>query len=97
MIVGNTTRFKTSNFLFPSNIIAILQLGMNIVQFDFTSAVSEAAAIASRYPYTVPPDCPPALQDGECHVNFIRKQASSFSWDWGPSFPTQGIWCVCKT
>ncbi|XP_067276974.1 beta-mannosidase isoform X2 [Pseudorasbora parva] len=42
--------------------------------------------------YRVPPDCPPPVQKGECHVNFIRKAQSSFSWDWGPSFPTLGIW-----
>ncbi|KAJ8407662.1 hypothetical protein AAFF_G00275190 [Aldrovandia affinis] len=29
---------------------------------------------------------------GECHVNFVRKAQSSFSWDWGPSFPTLGLW-----
>ncbi|KAH9422748.1 hypothetical protein DERP_003428 [Dermatophagoides pteronyssinus] len=36
--------------------------------------------------------CPPESQHGECHPNFIRKMQSSFSWDWGPAFPTQGIW-----
>ncbi|KAK7904552.1 hypothetical protein WMY93_017159 [Mugilogobius chulae] len=28
----------------------------------------------------------------QCHVNFIRKEQCSFSWDWGPSFPTMGLW-----
>ncbi|KAM6961248.1 beta-mannosidase [Aplochiton taeniatus] len=42
--------------------------------------------------YRVPPECPPEVQKGECHVNFIRKEQSSFSWDWGPSFPTLGLW-----
>ncbi|KFM71618.1 Beta-mannosidase, partial [Stegodyphus mimosarum] len=42
--------------------------------------------------YVIPPTCPPPVQNGECHVNYIRKTQSSFSWDWGPSFPTQGIW-----
>uniref|UniRef100_A0A669F7X4 Beta-mannosidase n=1 Tax=Oreochromis niloticus TaxID=8128 RepID=A0A669F7X4_ORENI len=42
--------------------------------------------------YVVPPECPPGVQKGECHVNFIRKEQSSFSWDWGPSFPTMGLW-----
>src|SRR5581483_5137963 len=36
--------------------------------------------------------CLPSQQKGECHYNFIRKMQSSFSWDWGPAFPTQGIW-----
>ncbi|KAG8191625.1 hypothetical protein JTE90_012342 [Oedothorax gibbosus] len=42
--------------------------------------------------YLIPPSCPPPVQNGECHVNYIRKMQSSFSWDWGPSFPTIGIW-----
>ncbi|XP_041809505.1 beta-mannosidase-like [Chelmon rostratus] len=42
--------------------------------------------------YRVPPECPPDVQKGECHVNFIRKEQRSFSWDWGPSFPTMGLW-----
>lgn len=39
----------------------------------------------------IPPECPNNVQNGECHVNFLRKVQSSFSWDWGPSFPTVGI------
>jgi len=46
------------------------------------------------YTYDVPPACPPPEQKGECFFNFIRKQACSFSWDWGPAFPTVGIWWV---
>ncbi|KAK2826701.1 hypothetical protein Q5P01_020915 [Channa striata] len=42
--------------------------------------------------YSIPPECPPDVQKGECHVNFIRKEQCSFSWDWGPSFPTMGLW-----
>lgn len=42
--------------------------------------------------YPVYPLCPPAVQNGQCHVNFIRKMPCSFSWDWGPSFPSTGIW-----
>ena len=33
----------------------------------------------------------PAYQ-GEDHANHIRKMQSSFSWDWGPAFPTVGLW-----
>uniref|UniRef100_UPI00398ECDF8 beta-mannosidase isoform X2 n=1 Tax=Pristiophorus japonicus TaxID=55135 RepID=UPI00398ECDF8 len=65
----------------------------NFIEVRFVSAVWYAAqqsAAHSKYP--VPPECPPPQQNGECHVNFIRKEQSSFSWDWGPSFPTQGIW-----
>jgi beta-mannosidase len=28
----------------------------------------------------------------QCQVNHLRKMQASFSWDWGPSFPTVGIW-----
>ncbi|XP_047010242.2 beta-mannosidase isoform X2 [Ictalurus punctatus] len=57
------------------------------------SAVTYAAERSQAHAsYKVPPECPPAVQKGECHVNFIRKAQSSFSWDWGPSFPTLGIW-----
>lgn len=59
----------------------------------FLSAVSYAyQQSAAHTVYTVPPECPPPVQKGECHINFIRKEQCSFSWDWGPSFPTQGIW-----
>ena len=27
-------------------------------------------------------ECNPTEFHGECHFNFIRKMASSFSWDW---------------
>ena len=39
----------------------------------------------------MPLECPPAVQKGECHVNFLRKQQCSFSWDWGPAFAPIGI------
>ncbi|XP_022688923.1 beta-mannosidase-like isoform X1 [Varroa jacobsoni] len=42
--------------------------------------------------YTVYPTSHPASQNGEEHANFIRKMQSSFSWDWGPAFPSSGIW-----
>ncbi|CAN7939245.1 unnamed protein product, partial [Ixodes hexagonus] len=42
--------------------------------------------------YIIYPICPGSVQHGECHVNYLRKTQSSFSWDWGPSFPSQGIW-----
>lgn len=42
--------------------------------------------------YVVPPICPTIVQNGECHPNFIRKMQASFSWDWGPAFPSLGIW-----
>ncbi|KAH6929667.1 hypothetical protein HPB50_003808 [Hyalomma asiaticum] len=40
----------------------------------------------------VQPLCPPEEQRGQCHVNMIRKMPCSFGWDWGPAFPSTGIW-----
>ncbi|KAL3196771.1 hypothetical protein MRX96_015385 [Rhipicephalus microplus] len=38
------------------------------------------------------PLCAPPEQRGQCHINLIRKMPCSFGWDWGPSFPSTGIW-----
>ncbi|XP_045327635.1 beta-mannosidase isoform X3 [Leopardus geoffroyi] len=66
---------------------------VNSLELRFQSPVLYAAQQSKAHTsYWVPPDCPPPVQKGQCHVNFIRKEQSSFSWDWGPSFPTQGIW-----
>ncbi|KFO25879.1 Beta-mannosidase, partial [Fukomys damarensis] len=66
---------------------------VNSLELRFQSAVLYAAQRSRAHAgYPVPPACPPLVQKGECHVNFIRKEQCSFSWDWGPSFPTQGIW-----
>uniref|UniRef100_A0A8D1Y6F7 Beta-mannosidase n=1 Tax=Sus scrofa TaxID=9823 RepID=A0A8D1Y6F7_PIG len=66
---------------------------VNFIELHFQSAVLYARNRSEAHTcYEVPPKCPPPVQKGECHVNFIRKEQCSFSWDWGPSFPTQGIW-----
>lgn len=67
----------------------------NLIQVKFFSAPEYAKlyyikTLMSKY--IIPPVCTPKQQSGECHVNFVRKMQSSFSWDWGPAFPTQGIW-----
>ncbi|GBM74431.1 Beta-mannosidase [Araneus ventricosus] len=66
----------------------------NSIRVSFRSAVeySKEKHESQVFKYVIPPVCPPPVQNGECHVNYIRKMQSSFSWDWGPSFPTQGIW-----
>ncbi|XP_078660192.1 beta-mannosidase-like [Branchiostoma floridae x Branchiostoma belcheri] len=72
---------------------SVLKSGLNTISVNFTSAITYAMMKnASHSQYMVPPDCPPAVQKGECHPNFIRKEQCSFSWDWGPAFATQGIW-----
>ncbi|XP_033967913.1 beta-mannosidase [Pseudochaenichthys georgianus] len=71
----------------------VLKDGDNVLKVSFLSPVLYASDQRRAHSaYRVPPDCPPDVQHGECHVNFIRKAQSSFSWDWGPSFPTMGLW-----
>ncbi|XP_068702128.1 beta-mannosidase-like [Montipora foliosa] len=70
----------------------VLKTGSNLIEVCFTSAILYAKEQAKKSPYDVPPDCPVPVQHGECHGNFIRKEQSSFSWDWGPAFVPQGIW-----
>ncbi|XP_056327146.1 beta-mannosidase isoform X2 [Danio aesculapii] len=75
------------------DVTGLLKNQENILQVFIMSAVAYASQKSQAHTgYRVPPDCPPPVQKGECHVNFIRKAQSSFSWDWGPSFPTLGIW-----
>ena len=62
------------------------------IKFDSPVEYALQKHLVQLTKYVIPPTCPPPVQNGECHVNYIRKMQSSFSWDWGPSFPTQGIW-----
>lgn len=64
----------------------------NTLEVRLQSAVAVAAALAKAQPYVVPPDCVPDGYQGECHANMVRKMQASFSWDWGPAFPSVGLW-----
>ncbi|KAM4708161.1 beta-mannosidase isoform 2-T2 [Discoglossus pictus] len=64
----------------------------NFIEVRIQSPVYWAMNKSQEDPNAIPPECPPKIQNGECHANFIRKAQCSFSWDWGPSFPTMGIW-----
>lgn len=47
---------------------------INFIELRFQSPVLYAAQQSRAHTrYQVPPDCPPSVQKGECHVNFIRK------------------------
>ncbi|XP_072898425.1 beta-mannosidase isoform X2 [Hemitrygon akajei] len=94
ILINNVTIGTSSNmfhrYTFDSTNVIKEQ---NYIEVRFLSAISYAAQQNAQHKaYSVPPDCPPPQQNGECHVNFVRKEQCSFSWDWGPSFPTQGIW-----
>ncbi|CAH2301236.1 beta-mannosidase isoform X1 [Pelobates cultripes] len=88
ILIGNTNNMF-SRYTFD---ISKLIVEKNYIEIKFRSAVGWAKEKSTNHSYDIPPECPPEVQNGECHVNFIRKAQCSFSWDWGPSFPTQGIW-----
>lgn len=47
---------------------------VNSLELRFQSPVLYAAQQSKAHTsYWVPPDCPPPVQKGQCHVNFIRK------------------------
>ncbi|XP_043111548.1 beta-mannosidase isoform X2 [Puntigrus tetrazona] len=93
--LNGVTIGKTDNMFrrYDFDVTGLLKDEENVLQVWIMSAVRYAFQRSQAHAeYRVPPDCPPPVQKGECHVNFIRKAQSSFSWDWGPSFPTLGIW-----
>ena len=69
-------------------------IGLNKLEFFFDAPVKSAAKIAKTDPINQPPNCPPDVQNGQCHVNRLRKPGYSFSWDWGPSLPDTGIYQI---
>ncbi|ESP02847.1 hypothetical protein LOTGIDRAFT_111202, partial [Lottia gigantea] len=73
------------------NIKHVIKPGINNITISFQSAVITAEALYNKSTYHIPSICPDAYH-GFCHYNFIRKMEYSFSWDWGPAIPNQGIW-----
>lgn len=56
-----------------------LKDGENELEVRFMSPVLYASQrYKAHAAYRVPPECPPEVQKGECHVNFIRKVSMSF-------------------
>ncbi|KAG7202549.1 hypothetical protein KM043_009746 [Ampulex compressa] len=90
-IIGHTSNmfirytFDVSKHLKPEK---------NVLRVVLSSAVKTAENLYNKQKkeYIVPPVCVPKEYNGECHVNHIRKMQASFSWDWGPAFPSLGIW-----
>lgn len=56
---------------------------------EFTSPVEYAKSINFNH---IPPECPPKVYNGECHMNLLRKMQASFAWDWALAAPSMGIW-----
>ncbi|CAG9789387.1 unnamed protein product [Diatraea saccharalis] len=88
----------TTNNMFVRYAIDVkehLKLGPNEIKLSFESPV-EAAKHRSEKHFTLPA-CVPKQYNGECHVNQLRKMQASFSWDWGPAFPSVGLCKNVKT
>ncbi|XP_076384002.1 beta-mannosidase [Megalopta genalis] len=87
---------KTSNMFlrYTYDVTKYLKMGENLLSVFFYSAVKEAKFLyeTQALKYIIPPVCVPNTYNGECHINHIRKMQASFSWDWGPAFPSMGIW-----
>lgn len=64
----------------------------NKLEVELTSPILAANKATATVPYAIPPDCNPHEYHGECHINYLRKMQASFAWDWGPAFPSVGIW-----
>lgn len=76
---------ETSSMFIPYSFYlnkASLREHENLLEINFQSPVVYAANQSLAYNSTVFPLCPPEVQNGECHVQFIRKEPCSFSWDW---------------
>ncbi|XP_054164237.1 beta-mannosidase-like [Oppia nitens] len=74
----------------------VLKVGTNTIRVEFESALHYSSRISKwhfdTYHYEIVGECFAKEYHGECHNHFIRKMPSSYSWDWGPAFPTVGIW-----
>uniref|UniRef100_A0A1B6CRS8 Beta-mannosidase n=1 Tax=Clastoptera arizonana TaxID=38151 RepID=A0A1B6CRS8_9HEMI len=69
-----------------------LMLTNNSLVVVFTSPIKAASQYAKESEYEVLPSCVPQEYNGECHANYLRKMQASFAWDWGPAFPSVGLW-----
>jgi beta-mannosidase len=88
VLVGVTNnQFKRYIF----DVVGAVNVGVNRIVVEFQSTMDYAAKARAAYPYAVPHDYH-AFSNGEQNRNFIRRQQSTFSWDWGPCFLPQGIW-----
>ena len=77
-----------------ANPIFIFQEGSNKLEVLFASPllISTKFYRMQKVDYEVFPTCTPEDYNGECHINHIRKMQASYGWDWGPAFPSIGIW-----
>ncbi|XP_066904163.1 beta-mannosidase [Halyomorpha halys] len=77
---------------YSASVKSLLSVGTNNITILFSSPIREARKLAAKVGYKIPQTCPPSVYNGECHVNMLRKMQASFAWDWGPAFPSMGLW-----
>lgn len=77
--LGNTVSMY---FAYTFNVSKSCLKNENTLHVDFMSPVTYALQQAIAYNQTVLAVCTGSAQHGECHINFIRKEPCSFSWDW---------------
>ena len=91
-VVANTNNMFIRYIL---DVKPYLMSGENSVEIKFQSPVEFSRLqyeLQTARQYPVPPACVPEEYHGECHANHIRKMQAAFSWDWGPAFPSSGVW-----
>lgn len=89
--IGNTDNMFV-RYSFP--VKSVIRSGNNKLEVRFESSITAAEERYQKQAlqYPVPPTCVPDEYHGECHANHLRKMQASFSWDWGPAFPSAGLW-----
>ncbi|XP_050296172.1 beta-mannosidase-like [Anthonomus grandis grandis] len=97
IVINNVTVGETSNMFvrYVFDVKPILKAeGNNTIKVFFQSPIERALNLNNKQleKYVIPWQCPPDEYRGECHINMIRKMQASFSWDWGPAFPSMGLW-----
>ncbi|MED6285632.1 hypothetical protein CHARACLAT_031129, partial [Characodon lateralis] len=73
---------KTDNMFrrYDFSVRDLLNDGENVLEVSFFSPILYASKQWKAHSsYTVPPECPPDVQKGECHVNFIRKVRTKYA------------------
>ena len=87
--LNGTTVATTQNMhrTYRFDVGALLKPNDNRLVIRFTSALNHAEQERDRMGFL------PIPNTASVHpINFIRKMACSFGWDWGPVFITAGIW-----
>ena len=89
IVVGSTdSAFIRHDLPLPAG---VLRAGDNSMAVSFRSALTAARERAARYPYTVPHTHYFQVWSEPSSRNFVRKPASDYGWDWGPSFVPTGL------